>query len=194
MPECHVLIRVQMPDRPGALGLVASRIGAVKGDIVGIEIVDRIDGAAVDELAVVLPDSNLVPVVIREIHEVDGAHVIDVVTVGRFPRPRLEELRWAAELAQATIFDDVAVRLRTALESFLRPRSIEVSRAGTGPGTQDTGKDTETFHLRTADIVVRVSRDSPLRPGERAIVVAYCHLADAWAPHLLGDPPASATA
>jgi len=37
-PATHVLVRVWLPDRPGALGLVASRIGAVDGDIVGIDV------------------------------------------------------------------------------------------------------------------------------------------------------------
>ena len=30
------VVRISLPDRPGALGLVASRIGAVGGDIVAI--------------------------------------------------------------------------------------------------------------------------------------------------------------
>ena len=52
----HVLVRVWLPDRPGALGLVASRIGAVDGDIVGIDVLERGDSVAVDEFAVVLRD------------------------------------------------------------------------------------------------------------------------------------------
>ena len=32
------VVRIALPDRPGALGLVASRIGAVGGDIVAINI------------------------------------------------------------------------------------------------------------------------------------------------------------
>ena len=36
-----VVIRVWMPDRPGALGQVASRIGAVRGDVLGIEILEQ---------------------------------------------------------------------------------------------------------------------------------------------------------
>src|SRR5437667_360495 len=31
------VVRVWVPDRPGALGAVASRIGAVRGDLVGLE-------------------------------------------------------------------------------------------------------------------------------------------------------------
>ena len=35
-------MRVWLPDRPGALGLVASRIGAIGGDIVGIDVGTRV--------------------------------------------------------------------------------------------------------------------------------------------------------
>jgi ACT domain-containing protein len=42
------VVRIALPDRPGALGLVASRIGAVGGDIVAINILEREDGRAVD--------------------------------------------------------------------------------------------------------------------------------------------------
>ena len=36
-------LRIWLPDRPGALGLVASRIGAVGGDIEAVDILDRAD-------------------------------------------------------------------------------------------------------------------------------------------------------
>src|SRR5918995_223890 len=44
------VIRMWLPDRPGALGQVASRIGAARGDVVGIDILERENGQAVDEL------------------------------------------------------------------------------------------------------------------------------------------------
>ena len=46
------ILRVWVPDRPGALGAVASRIGAVRGDLVGIDILERGGGRAIDELVV----------------------------------------------------------------------------------------------------------------------------------------------
>jgi hypothetical protein len=46
------VVRVWLPDRPGALAQVAGRIGAVHGDVVGIEILERGGGSAIDELAV----------------------------------------------------------------------------------------------------------------------------------------------
>src|SRR5687767_13200202 len=54
------VVRLWLPDRPGALGQVASRIGAVRGDVVGIEILERGAGRAIDELVVRLPDDGLV--------------------------------------------------------------------------------------------------------------------------------------
>ena len=37
------LLRCSLPDRPGALGLVASRIGAVRGDITAVEVRRRLE-------------------------------------------------------------------------------------------------------------------------------------------------------
>ena len=85
-------MRVWLPDRPGALGLVASRIGAIGGDIVGIDVLERSEHVAVDEFAVVLPDDDLVKLLVREIEEVDGASVEECRGVERFPDPRLDAL------------------------------------------------------------------------------------------------------
>ena len=68
----HYAVRVWLPDRPGALGQVASRIGAVRGDVVGIEILERGAGRAIDELIVALPEPGLVDLLVNEIAQVDG--------------------------------------------------------------------------------------------------------------------------
>lgn len=72
------VVRVWLPDRPGALGQVASRIGAVHGDVIGIDILERGGGSAIDELTVSLPDAGLVDLLIAEIRQVDGVAVEDV--------------------------------------------------------------------------------------------------------------------
>jgi len=69
------VVRLWLPDRPGALGQVASRIGAVHGDVVGIEILERGGGSAIDDLTVSLPDASLVDLLISEIRQVDGVAV-----------------------------------------------------------------------------------------------------------------------
>jgi hypothetical protein len=71
------VVRIALPDRPGALGLVASRIGAVGGDIVAINILERQDGRAVDEFVVEI-GQDLIDLLQSEIHEVDGVSVLDI--------------------------------------------------------------------------------------------------------------------
>jgi ACT domain-containing protein len=71
-------VRVRLPDRPGALGQVASRIGAVGGDIVAIHILSRSAGQAVDEFVVQLAGGHLTELLRNEIHEVDGVTVEEV--------------------------------------------------------------------------------------------------------------------
>jgi ACT domain-containing protein len=72
------VVRIALPDRPGALGLVASRIGAVGGDIVAINILERDDGQAVDEFVVEIGGEHLVELLQNEIHEVDGVSVLEI--------------------------------------------------------------------------------------------------------------------
>ena len=102
------VVRVWLPDRPGALGAVASRIGAVRGDLVGIDILERGAGRAIDELVVSLPDADLVPLLVKEMQEVEGVDVEDIREVrDELPDPRVAALESAAELlAQA---DSLAV-------------------------------------------------------------------------------------
>ena len=72
------VVRIALPDRPGALGLVASRIGAVGGDIVAINILERDGGRAVDEFVVEIGGEHLVGLLQNEIHEVDGVSVLEI--------------------------------------------------------------------------------------------------------------------
>jgi hypothetical protein len=73
-----VVVRVWMPDRPGALGQVASRIGAVRGDVLGIEILEQGAGRVIDELTVTLPGEHLISLLSAEIDAVDGVSVENI--------------------------------------------------------------------------------------------------------------------
>jgi hypothetical protein len=107
----HVLVRVWLPDRPGALGLVASRIGAIGGDIVGVDVLERSGAVAVDEFAVELPDADLLPLLVREIEEVDGASVEELRQVDEFPDPGLDALGSAIRLCAADDASQLSWRL-----------------------------------------------------------------------------------
>src|SRR3954451_18673942 len=107
----RLVVRVWLPDRPGALGLVASRIGAIGGDIVGIDVLERSEHIAVDEFAVLLPDRDLVALLIREIEEVDGASVEEWREGATFPGPRLDALESVEHLSCANTRPELRQRL-----------------------------------------------------------------------------------
>jgi hypothetical protein len=97
-----VVVRFWMPDRPGALGQVASRIGAVRGDVLGIEILEQGANRVIDELTVSLPDEELISLLTAEIDAVDGVSVEDVriVEEDRID-PNLAALAAGAAMAEA---------------------------------------------------------------------------------------------
>ncbi|HWH35403.1 MAG TPA: hypothetical protein VNT56_08820 [Acidimicrobiales bacterium] len=108
----RIVVRVWVPDRPGALGLVASRIGAVRGEILGIEVLERGAGRAVDELVVELGDESLVDLLVEEVNAVDGVDVEDVRPApAALHDPRLDALETAALLVAAATGDDVVAVL-----------------------------------------------------------------------------------
>ncbi len=92
-----------MPDRPGALGQVASRVGAVRGDVLAIEILEQGGGRAIDELTVSLPDDDLLPLLSAEVDAVDGVSVesIRVVDPDRTD-PSLSALALGAAIAECS--------------------------------------------------------------------------------------------
>ncbi len=112
----RLVVRVWLPDRPGALGLVASRIGAIGADIVGVDVLERSEHVAVDEFAVTLASEDLVKLLVREIEEVDGASVEQWERVERFPDP-LDALETVEHVCAADDAKDLAVRLTARVRS-----------------------------------------------------------------------------
>lgn len=103
VPGVHtVVVRVWLPDRPGALGQVASRIGSVRGDVLAIEILEVGGGRVIDELVVALPDESLVDLMVNEVHAIDGVSVEHVrETDGGYTDVSLSSLSAAADLAES---------------------------------------------------------------------------------------------
>ena len=119
------VVRLWLPDRPGALGQVASRIGAVRGEIVGIEILERGAGRAIDELVVDLPDRSLVDLLVEEVQQVDGVDVEEVRPLAsRLHDPRLDALETAANLVGASDRDEL---VRAVVEHARRAVGAEWS-------------------------------------------------------------------
>jgi hypothetical protein len=91
------VLRVWLPDRPGALGQVAGRIGAAGGDVIGIEILERGAGRAIDELVVDLPDEDGREALVREVLGIEGVDLESIEPLGRAEHdPQLALLEAAA--------------------------------------------------------------------------------------------------
>jgi hypothetical protein len=86
-------VRLWLPDAPGVLGAVATAIGASGGNVVGLEVLEREAGVAIDELVVELPDRpGVVEALCRGVQTVPGAGVEEVTEIaGGIDAPDREE-------------------------------------------------------------------------------------------------------
>ena len=200
------IVRVWLPDRPGALGAVASRIGAVRGDVVGIDILERGAGRAIDELVVQLPDVSLLGLLVSEVGEVDGVDVEDVRPAAEPPDGRLDALDAAAMLVAAPTFAallhelvasahrglepdwiaavDVDDRLLVAAEGSPPPPAwlaafVAGSRSSAAVAAGDCGPDDAAWSLvdGTSLAVVLGRRGRPFRARERRQLAALARIA-----------------
>lgn len=70
------LMRVELPDVPGSLGRVASAIGEAGGDIEAIEIVEKRDGFAVDDVLLEMAPGTMPDSVVSACSVLDGVSVL----------------------------------------------------------------------------------------------------------------------
>ncbi|TFV46841.1 ACT domain-containing protein [Blastococcus sp. TF02A_35] len=69
------LLRLVVPDRPGALGAVATALGTAGIDIVSLDVLERGNGIAVDDVVVDLPGDRLPDSLITVAQAVEGVQV-----------------------------------------------------------------------------------------------------------------------
>jgi hypothetical protein len=173
----HVLVRVWLPDRPGALGLVASRVGAVGGDIVGIDVLERGEQVAVDEFAVELRSLDLVELLVREIEEVDGTSVEEVRVVTAFPDPRLDALESAAVLCETRSVAALHTLLVEQLRhEFLAGWAALVERGRVAAVDGDAYPAEELLHALAAGTAASpLVADGTTGPDDLAVAPLACH-------------------
>lgn len=106
-----VVMRLWLPDLPGTLGRVAAAIGRANGDVIGIEILERGAGMAIDELTVVLPSEVGHDALISEVSQVEGVAIEDVHEVAT---DRSNQGVLALEVAARIIESDAHERAREA--------------------------------------------------------------------------------
>ncbi len=112
------IIRLWLPNKPGALGRVASAIGSVGASLVGIDILEQGGGSAIDELIVEAVNSpNAAEKLIAALSFVEGVSVEDIrTTTTGVVDARLDALETAAELVaqkrRIALFDTLVHRAR----------------------------------------------------------------------------------
>jgi len=73
-------LQLSLPDRPGALGLLASAIGAAGGDIRGLAVIKSEGGRGFDDVTVAVPGCD--PTYLLEVlGSIGGVEVISVTAV-----------------------------------------------------------------------------------------------------------------
>jgi len=202
------LVRVVLSDRPGALGAVASRIGSVRGDVIGVEIIERRSGRAVDEFQVELAEETTVDLLVTEIEQVDGATVQQIrplrrrrldprrqaygaallLLAERSPDGLLDRLAavasaeleagWAAVVETAT-HDDNAILATHGSPPALRSLAALAADMAEGGGTPVTG-DVAAATLHNWDLLLVVGRPGwAFTATEQDRLQALASLADA---------------
>lgn len=213
------IVRVWLPDRPGALGAVASRIGAVHADVVGIDILERGAGRAVDELTIDIDDPRHVDLLVQEISQVDGVDVENVRPVREALADRaVESLEVAAAIIDAPstqiALDALVVGVRDLFDAdwsaVIDPAAgncVAVAGGAEMPSTEwlsafviGTGSGEGAYaavdELARASLVAGAAelvvsrRHLPLREGERRIMGTLALIADRrHAAPVAADPP-----
>lgn len=177
----------------------------MRGDVVGVDILERGGGQAVDELVVELPNATLVDMLVREIRQVDGVGVEEVRPLdgGHNHDPRLDALEAVAQLVGAAdevdLLDGLVAQVRRVIGAdWAAVVDVDpdgqgvVARSGEAPpgpwlrafvaGTADCQSepfDTAWAPLPSAGMAVLLGRDDmAFRARERREVAAFARVAD----------------
>jgi hypothetical protein len=212
-------MRIWLPDAPGVLGAVAAEIGAAQGNVVGLEVLEREAGVAIDELVVELPDEpGAVDAVCRGVRNVPGAGVEEVTELKAEAKDREDTvLAAAAGILQAatptaalnaltghlmTLFDLAWLALADDdLTGFAEVHGdvpsvqwvaafAEGSRSGADPANDTTGSGVFIEPVPETGFTVCGGRPAPIRQRERLEIALLVMVASRFMDALAGRIPA----
>jgi hypothetical protein len=108
----YAVVRLWLSDRPGSLGKIATKIGEIGADLVGIDILERDGARVVDELTVELPAGYTPDDLVAALSQLPGVEVEDLRhLVSRVPHAVRDPLEAAVLLTQSTSPDELASKL-----------------------------------------------------------------------------------
>ena len=131
------LLRLVVPDKPGILGAVATALGTAGIDIVSLDVLERGNGVAVDDVVVELPSGRLPDSLITAAQAVPG---VSVESLRPFAGPldthrELELLDALARAAEGTSAKLLAAELPRVFHSgwAVVLSAVDASTAGAQP-------------------------------------------------------------
>lgn len=108
----YAVVRLWLADRPGSLGQIATKIGEVGGDLVGVDILERDGARAVDELTVELPADYDPEDLVAALSQLAGVEVEDLRhLVSRATYASRDPLDVAVLLAESTGTTELSIVL-----------------------------------------------------------------------------------
>lgn len=162
------LMRVELPDVPGSLGLLASAIGEAGGDIEAIEIVEKnkVDGTAVDDVLLETAPGAMPDGLVSVCNELDG---VKVVWISRYAAGGnlFLDLEAVEELSENP--PEALERLIAVLpDTFRADWAVRVHRVtGTGSRTDGAPDDLPFLELDRADRIEVEGDDENVYAGAR---------------------------
>jgi hypothetical protein len=127
------LLRVELPDIAGSLGRVATAIGEAGGDIEAIEIVEKGDGTAVDDVLLEMNEGAMPDSVVSACNALDGVRVmwisryaaggnifLDLEVVEELTADPREALNRVVELLPVAFRSDWAMRIHRSKGVVIR--------------------------------------------------------------------------
>lgn len=202
-------LEISLRDRPGALGVVASVIGGIGGDVVDVDVLEHGRGRARDELTVDLTGPEMAEQLANELVRLDGVVLEHLAPLGEYGHHLLVG---ALEVAGAMIAETTVPGLFDALVSGVaaafgvswavvvaegreRPLAAagavppaSVTRAAGGPLRFATGEDRQALPLGPHGLALVVGREGwPFRNRERRELTTLSHICTTRYEQLAGD-------
>ncbi len=211
-------MRIWLPDAPGSLGAIATALGAVGGNVIGLEVLERGAGVAVDELVVELPSGDgVVDSVCRCVRTVPGAGVEEVTALSDVVHDREDGVLAAAAGILAAATPTAALNALTghlmslfglswlavaddALEVFTEVHGdapplrwvaafAEGARSGADPANDTTGSGVFVEPVPETGLAVCGGRTAPIRRRERREIGLLVMVASRFVDALGGREP-----
>lgn len=173
----EVIVRVCVPDRPGALATVAAAFADAGADIEAVDVVESRDGVALDDLVVVI-ERGSVRALIDRIEALDEVDLVHVGPSRGLPGDAVSRLALGFEsLLNGAMASDHA--LQVLVGGLLRATSADLVEVKGAPRAGE-----KTLVLPVDDRVLVVRRDYRFTETERsraAAIVSACVIASAAA-------------